>query len=183
MIWVPVLIVGGGPVGLTLATDLGWRGIRCLLVERRDGSITLPKMNMISARTMEFCRRWGIARRYGVSASPLFSPATFSSSPARTATNSRGSNIRAAPMRGPCTPPKYCSAARRFISSAAAAHGQWLQRGHAALSHRTGWLRSGRGRRHGAIARPRDGRDHDRPRRLSHRLRWCRELSCASAWA
>ena len=62
MIWVPVLIVGGGPVGLTLATDLGWRGIRCLLVERRDGSITLPKMNMISARTMEFCRRWGIAR-------------------------------------------------------------------------------------------------------------------------
>jgi len=62
MISVPVLIVGGGPVGLTLATDLGWRGIPCLLVERRDGSITLPKMNMVSARTMEFCRRWGIAQ-------------------------------------------------------------------------------------------------------------------------
>jgi 2-polyprenyl-6-methoxyphenol hydroxylase-like FAD-dependent oxidoreductase len=58
---VPVLIVGGGPVGLTLATDLGWRGVPFLLVERRDGSIGLPKMNMVSARTMEFCRRWGIA--------------------------------------------------------------------------------------------------------------------------
>jgi len=56
-----VLIVGGGPVGLALAADLGWRGISCLLVERRDGAVGLPKMNMVSARTMEFCRRWGIA--------------------------------------------------------------------------------------------------------------------------
>ena len=55
-----VLIVGGGPVGLALAADLGWRGVSCMLVERRDGSITLPKMNMVSGRTMEFCRRWGI---------------------------------------------------------------------------------------------------------------------------
>ena len=30
---VPVLIVGGGPVGLLLAAELGWRGIECLLVE------------------------------------------------------------------------------------------------------------------------------------------------------
>ena len=29
----PVLIVGGGPVGLGLATDLGWRGVKCLLVD------------------------------------------------------------------------------------------------------------------------------------------------------
>src|SRR5262245_22011658 len=57
-----VLIVGGGPVGLALAADLGWRGVPCILVERRDGSISLPKMNMVSARTMEFCRRWGIAK-------------------------------------------------------------------------------------------------------------------------
>lgn len=57
----PVLIVGGGPVGLALATDLGWRGIPCLLIERRDGTVNHPKMNMVSARTMEFCRRWGIS--------------------------------------------------------------------------------------------------------------------------
>jgi 2-polyprenyl-6-methoxyphenol hydroxylase-like FAD-dependent oxidoreductase len=58
-----VLIVGGGPVGLALAIELGWRGIDCVLVDRRDGSIPLPKMNGVNARTMEFCRRWGIADR------------------------------------------------------------------------------------------------------------------------
>ena len=58
---IPVLIVGGGPVGLALAGDLGWRGIRCELVEQTDGAITTPKMNEVNTRTMEFCRRWGIA--------------------------------------------------------------------------------------------------------------------------
>ena len=58
---VPVLIVGAGPVGLALAGDLGWRGVECSLVERTDGSIYQPKMDMVGIRTMEFCRRWGIA--------------------------------------------------------------------------------------------------------------------------
>jgi 2-polyprenyl-6-methoxyphenol hydroxylase-like FAD-dependent oxidoreductase len=59
---VAVLIVGGGPVGLAAAIELAWRGIECLLVERRDGSIGHPKMNQVSVRTMEICRRWGVAR-------------------------------------------------------------------------------------------------------------------------
>ncbi len=58
---IPVLIVGGGPVGLALAAELGWRGIRCELVEQSNGAITTPKMNEVNTRTMEFCRRWGIA--------------------------------------------------------------------------------------------------------------------------
>src|SRR5690242_14604542 len=58
---VPVLIVGAGPVGLALAGDLGWRGVECCLVEKTDGSIYQPKMDMVGIRTMEFCRRWGIA--------------------------------------------------------------------------------------------------------------------------
>ena len=57
----PVLIVGAGPVGLALAGDLGWRGIPCVLIERGDGLIDQPKMDMVGIRTMEFCRRWGIA--------------------------------------------------------------------------------------------------------------------------
>lgn len=56
----PVLIVGGGPVGLALAGDLGWRGMPCLLIERGDGRVENPKMDMVHIRTMEFCRRWGI---------------------------------------------------------------------------------------------------------------------------
>ncbi|HSW18189.1 MAG TPA: FAD-dependent monooxygenase [Ramlibacter sp.] len=57
---VPVLVVGAGPVGLALAGDLGWRGIETLLVERGDGGVHQPKMDMVGIRTMEFCRRWGI---------------------------------------------------------------------------------------------------------------------------
>src|SRR5262245_47902071 len=57
----PVLIVGGGPVGLALACELGWRGIACTLIEQGDGRIVTPKMNEVNIRTMEFCRRWGIA--------------------------------------------------------------------------------------------------------------------------
>jgi 2-polyprenyl-6-methoxyphenol hydroxylase-like FAD-dependent oxidoreductase len=57
----PVLIVGGGPVGLSLAAELGWRGIACTLIEQGDGRIVMPKMNEVNTRTMEFCRRWGIA--------------------------------------------------------------------------------------------------------------------------
>jgi 2-polyprenyl-6-methoxyphenol hydroxylase-like FAD-dependent oxidoreductase len=57
----PVLIVGAGPVGLALAGDLGWRGTSCILAEKTDGAIIAPKMDMVGIRTMEHCRRWGIA--------------------------------------------------------------------------------------------------------------------------
>jgi len=56
-----VLIAGAGPVGLALACELGLRGVDCVLVEKRNGAITVPKMSAISPRNMEFCRRWGIA--------------------------------------------------------------------------------------------------------------------------
>ena len=59
----PVLIVGGGPIGLALALDLGWRGMTATLIEQGDGSIHHPKMGIMNVRTMEFCRRWGIVER------------------------------------------------------------------------------------------------------------------------
>ena len=52
-------MIGGGPVGLALAGDLGWRGISCVLIEQSDGSIYQPRMDLVGVRTMEFCRRWG----------------------------------------------------------------------------------------------------------------------------
>ena len=57
-----VIIVGAGPVGLGLACDLGQRGVDCVLIEKRDGAINVPKQSMVSARNMEFCRRWGVAK-------------------------------------------------------------------------------------------------------------------------
>jgi 2-polyprenyl-6-methoxyphenol hydroxylase-like FAD-dependent oxidoreductase len=56
-----VIVVGGGPVGLTLAIDLGRRGIRCVLVERHERPQFLPKMERCNARSMEMYRRIGLA--------------------------------------------------------------------------------------------------------------------------
>jgi 2-polyprenyl-6-methoxyphenol hydroxylase-like FAD-dependent oxidoreductase len=58
-----VIIVGAGPVGLTLAIDLGRRGLPLLIVERKDAPANLPKMERSNARTMEIFRRLGIADR------------------------------------------------------------------------------------------------------------------------
>ena len=57
----PVLIVGGGPIGLALAADLGRRGVAALLVEERENKLGPAKMLEVSVRTMEFCRQLGIA--------------------------------------------------------------------------------------------------------------------------
>jgi len=61
----PVLIVGGGPVGFALALDLAWRGQRSMLVEREAGTALglLAKATGLHERTIEMCRRWGIAGR------------------------------------------------------------------------------------------------------------------------
>jgi 2-polyprenyl-6-methoxyphenol hydroxylase-like FAD-dependent oxidoreductase len=58
-----VLIAGAGPVGLTLAIDLGRRGVRCTLIERNPTTAPYPKMDRSNARTMELYRRIGIADR------------------------------------------------------------------------------------------------------------------------
>jgi len=58
-----VLIVGAGPVGLSLAMDLTRRGVRVMLVEMRAaGEPPSVRCNHVSARTMETFRRLGIAR-------------------------------------------------------------------------------------------------------------------------
>ena len=58
-----VLIAGGGPVGLTVAMDLAWRGISVLVLEgRAAGEPPSVKCNHVSARTMEIFRRLGVVR-------------------------------------------------------------------------------------------------------------------------
>jgi 2-polyprenyl-6-methoxyphenol hydroxylase-like FAD-dependent oxidoreductase len=71
---IPVLIVGGGPVGLALSIELGIAGISCTVVERRDGSVSVPKMSGLSVRSMELNRRWGIAEKCKVAGWPAHLP-------------------------------------------------------------------------------------------------------------
>ncbi len=58
-----VIVAGAGPVGLTLAIDLGRRGVKTLLLERNPTTGPWPKMDRTNARSMELFRRLGIVDR------------------------------------------------------------------------------------------------------------------------
>lgn len=60
----PVLIVGAGPIGLTTAMDLAWRGVPVVVAEIRSPDDPRDaKSNHISARSMEIFRRLGVAKK------------------------------------------------------------------------------------------------------------------------
>lgn len=54
-------IVGAGPVGLLLASELGARGVPVLVLGENAGTATHPKANTHTARAMEIYRRHGIS--------------------------------------------------------------------------------------------------------------------------
>jgi 4-hydroxyisophthalate hydroxylase len=56
-----VIIVGGGPVGVALALDLGLRGVTCALIERYLEPQRIPKGQNLTQRTLEHFYFWGIA--------------------------------------------------------------------------------------------------------------------------
>ena len=58
---VPVLIAGGGPVGLTAAMLLARHGIEVLLVDRRGPDSRYPRAHLLNVRTMEIFHEIGVA--------------------------------------------------------------------------------------------------------------------------
>jgi 2-polyprenyl-6-methoxyphenol hydroxylase-like FAD-dependent oxidoreductase len=72
----PILIVGGGSVGLALASDLGARGVPCFVVEQNERPADHPRATAINARSMEFMRRWGVADAVRKAAAPEDFPHT-----------------------------------------------------------------------------------------------------------
>lgn len=61
MIEVPVLIAGGGPVGMTLSLELAHHGVPSLLAERNPTTTRHPKMDLTNGRSMELFRRLQMA--------------------------------------------------------------------------------------------------------------------------
>jgi putative polyketide hydroxylase len=57
---VPVLIVGGGPVGLCSSILLSYHGVSSLLIEKTSGTSLYPKARVLNARTMEVFRQCGL---------------------------------------------------------------------------------------------------------------------------
>lgn len=60
---VPVLIVGGGPVGLTARALLDRWGVPTLLVEKHRELSPFPRFRLVNVRSMEIFRQLGIASR------------------------------------------------------------------------------------------------------------------------
>jgi 2-polyprenyl-6-methoxyphenol hydroxylase-like FAD-dependent oxidoreductase len=58
-----VLIVGGGPVGMGLAIELGQRGVRCVVIERHVKPQPIPKGQNLTQRTMEHFHFWGAEKQ------------------------------------------------------------------------------------------------------------------------
>jgi len=56
-----VVIIGGGPVGVALAVELGQRGISCALIERRREPQRIPKGQNLTQRSVEHFYFWGVA--------------------------------------------------------------------------------------------------------------------------
>jgi len=98
-----VLVIGAGPVGLTAAMDLAWRGVDVAVVEQR-GAAEPPgvKCNHTSARSMEIFRRLGVAQQLRDAGLPADYPNDISY---RTTTT----GIELARIRIPCRRDRYIS--------------------------------------------------------------------------
>ena len=70
----PVLIAGGGPVGMTLALELARQGVRSRLFERAFETTRHPKMDITNGRSMELFRRLDLADRLRAAGVPPSHP-------------------------------------------------------------------------------------------------------------
>src|SRR4029077_7214723 len=113
----PVLIAGGGPIGLALAAERGRRAVKTLRGEERENKLNPAKMLEVSVRTMEFCRQLGIVdkvRNWGFPHDwPLDSVFVtdlqgYALARLRTTTLAAQAHLPASPERGvPCPQPWF----------------------------------------------------------------------------
>lgn len=58
-----VLVVGAGPVGLSVGLGLRSGGVDFLLIDAADGHVDHPRVGTVGPRSMELFRGWGLAKR------------------------------------------------------------------------------------------------------------------------
>ena len=143
-----VLIVGGGPVGLTASILLSRLGVRSLLVERHPGTSIHPKARGINVRTMEIFRQCGVEAAVRAAGLAARAVALHHLGRARwPARSSSGACRRARGARGPPGEPGAPLPLRPGRSRAGAARPRRVARPRrAALRHRADGLRRGRRR-------------------------------------
>ena len=56
---IPVVLIGGGPTGLSLALALARQNISSLVIEKNPGTTDHPRARGVNTRTMELFRQWG----------------------------------------------------------------------------------------------------------------------------
>jgi len=62
---VSVLVVGAGPTGLLLASELERRGVRCHLIDARPGPLHWDRATVVHPRSLQiFLSRWGLLRSF-----------------------------------------------------------------------------------------------------------------------
>ena len=69
--------MGAGSVGLSLANELGWRGVECLAIDEAESLNSHPRANAVANRTMEYYRRWGIDEAISEAGIPPDLPAEY----------------------------------------------------------------------------------------------------------
>ena len=86
-----VVIVGGGPVGVALAVDLGLRGISVGLAESRTALQQIPKGQNLTQRTLEHFWFWGIDKE--LRAARVMPPSRATVEKVRRSLNSMGRSV------------------------------------------------------------------------------------------
>ncbi|WP_165975417.1 FAD-dependent monooxygenase [Actinomadura rubrisoli] len=95
----PVLVVGGGMAGMSIAAFLCHQGIRPVLVERHQGPSRLPRARTINARTMKLYRTMGLE---GVIRAR---PSVYAEWPGMARTDTVSGEEKFRPRAGEYTPP------------------------------------------------------------------------------